>query len=301
MPQADPPTSTAGIGWGADVGISARTRLAAEFTRVSSIQATDIAVDPSDPSNIWIVGPVNATAVNPACGQPYGGPLLKWDWASSAFKPVPGMSAAGMRVTIMPGIHKPWIVDGCGQLCGWSAQGKNLFGPAPQGRRYDVAAANGTVFSGCSFYNPSPPYEGNIAAGCHLSATVGPNGALYTSDAGDVAGTAEGVELLIQGQDVLYRSPTLSQYFRAYRAPDGMLWVLMASAARWCAPTSTPIGPSVARAPCASAAPLALCEGIIVEIRCAVGHLMVLLHAGKQLLESQKSMQPRLSTTAGGT
>lgn len=104
-----PPNNTAGIGRGADVGISTRTRLfgalaapsfvgaswaagmrcrqqlvwmlslhaccwpsrsdccfsnmsspvpfpfAGKFTRVSSIQATDIAVDPTDPANIWCV------------------------------------------------------------------------------------------------------------------------------------------------------------------------------------------------------------------------------------------------------
>jgi len=91
-----------------------------------------------------IVGPVNTSATSPACGKPYGGPLLKWDWGTSSFQPVPGIKADGVRVTIMPETHMPWIVDGCGQLRGWSRTLKNLYGPAPQGKEYDIAAVNGT-------------------------------------------------------------------------------------------------------------------------------------------------------------
>ncbi|PRW58021.1 periplasmic substrate binding [Chlorella sorokiniana] len=217
---SQPPNSTAGIGRGADVGISGRTRLFAKFTCVSSIQAMDIAVDPADPTIIWVVGPEDAASVNPACGKPYGGPLLKWDWASSSFKPTASAKGAGYRVTIMPGVKKPWIVDGCGQLSGWGQGWKRLYGPAPQGQLFDIAAVNGTVFSGCGSYNPST-FEGDIAAGCLLSAAVGPNRELHTSDAGDVAVMADGRELLANGQHVLYKDPALDQFFRAYRAPDG--------------------------------------------------------------------------------
>lgn len=49
-----------------------------------------------------------------------------------------------MRVTVMPGHKKPWIVDGCGQLSGWGLDWKRLYGPAPQGQLYDIAATNGT-------------------------------------------------------------------------------------------------------------------------------------------------------------
>ncbi|KAI7840465.1 hypothetical protein COHA_005767 [Chlorella ohadii] len=219
---SQPPTSTERIGWGADVGISARLRLTAEFTRASFVQATDIAVDPSDPSNVWIVGPVNESAVNPACGKPYGGPLLKWGWATSSFQPVAGIKAAGVRVTIMPETHMPWVVDGCGQLRGWSRSLKNLYGPAPHGQLYDVAAVNATLYSGCSSYNPAT-FQGNIAAGCWppINVAVRPNGALYTSEAGDVAVAANGYELLAAGQDVLYKDPSMDRHFRLFRAPDG--------------------------------------------------------------------------------
>ncbi|KAI7840331.1 hypothetical protein COHA_006113 [Chlorella ohadii] len=237
-----PPNSTDGIGWGADVGSSARVRLQADFTRVALYQATDIAVNPSDPSNIWVVGPVNDSVVNPACGQPYGGPLLKWNWGTTSFKPAAGINAAGVRVTVMPETHRPWIVDGCGQLRGWSSSMKSLYGPTPQGRAYDVAAVNSTVFSGCSFYDPST-FEGGIAAGCSLSVAVGPNGALYASPSGDVAVAAGPYELLAQGQDVLYKDPALGRYFRLYRAPenyqpvriaagtDGAVWLVLALSA----------------------------------------------------------------------
>ena len=87
---------------------------------------------------------MNDSATNPACGRPYGGPLLKWDWVTTSFQPVAGISAAGMCVTVMPETHKPWVVDGCGQLRGWSAQGKRLFGPTPQGELFDITAVNNT-------------------------------------------------------------------------------------------------------------------------------------------------------------
>ena len=98
------------------------------------------------------MGPVNESAVNPACGKPYGGPLLKWGWATSSFQPVAGIKAAGVRVTIMPETHMPWVVDGCGQLRGWSRSLKNLYAPAPQGQLYDVAAVNAT----CKFCGVQP-------------------------------------------------------------------------------------------------------------------------------------------------
>lgn len=193
--------------------------------------------------------------VSPACNRPYGGPLLKWNWATSSFWPVASMAAVGMRVTIMPGVKKPWVVDSCGQLIGWGQGGKRLYGPAPQGQLYDIAAANGTggllcttledrrtaqaacsvgwhgsmgssapadnppysahtlgpaVFSGCSSYTPST-FEGDIAAGCSLSAAVGPGRALYTSDSGDVAVTADGIELLANGQGVIYKDAALER------------------------------------------------------------------------------------------
>lgn len=86
---------------------------------------------------------MNESAINPACGRPYGGPLLKWDWGTSTFQLVAGIKAAGVRVTVMPETHMPWIVDGCGQLRGWSRTLKNLYGPPPQGQVFDVTAANG--------------------------------------------------------------------------------------------------------------------------------------------------------------
>lgn len=91
-----------------------------------------------------IVGPEDTTKINPACGKPYGGQLLKWSWASSAFKPVAGISAYGYRLAIMPETGMPWIVDGCGQLRGWSASKKNLLGPNPKTTTYfDISAAGG--------------------------------------------------------------------------------------------------------------------------------------------------------------
>ncbi len=87
---------------------------------------------------------MNESAANPACGRAYGGPLLKWNWRTISFQPVAGIKAAGVRVTVMPETHRPWIVDGCGQLRGWSSSIKNLFGPAPQGKPFDIAAVNGT-------------------------------------------------------------------------------------------------------------------------------------------------------------
>jgi len=99
-------------------------------------------------NNRRIVGPVNESALSPSCGKPYGGPLLKWTWGTSSFKPVAGVKAAGVRVTVMPETHKPWIVDECGQLRGWSPRLKNIYGPVPHGKTYDVAAWNGTGQAG---------------------------------------------------------------------------------------------------------------------------------------------------------
>ena len=70
--------------------------------------------------------------------------MLRWDWASSSFKAVPGIAGLGYHITIMPDTHMPWIVDGCGQLRGWTASKNNLFGPAGNSGYYDIAAANGT-------------------------------------------------------------------------------------------------------------------------------------------------------------
>ena len=70
--------------------------------------------------------------------------MLRWDWASSSFKAVPGIAGLGYHITIMPDTHMPWIVDGCGQLRGWTASKNNLFGPAGSSGYYDIAAANGT-------------------------------------------------------------------------------------------------------------------------------------------------------------
>lgn len=62
---------------------------------------------------------------------------------------MPGISVSGYRVTVMPETHMPWIVDGCGQLRGWTATMKALFGPAPQTNTFfDIAAINGTGGSG---------------------------------------------------------------------------------------------------------------------------------------------------------
>lgn len=66
------------------------------------------------------------------------------------------------------------------------------------------------VFSGCASYNPST-FEGDIAAGCSLSVAIGPNRTLYSSDAGDVAVTVDGYQLLANGQDVLYKDPKSDQ------------------------------------------------------------------------------------------
>ena len=102
---------------------------------------------PAQRASCRIVGPVNESSINPLCGRPYGGPLLKWDWASSSFQPVPGIKAAGFRVTIMPETHMPWVVDGCGQLRGFTASLKSVYGPAPPSTLatyYDIAAVNGT-------------------------------------------------------------------------------------------------------------------------------------------------------------
>ncbi|PRW20897.1 PAS domain-containing sensor histidine kinase [Chlorella sorokiniana] len=141
----DSTASADGVGWGADIGISNRLRVAVNFTRVSSLVPLDIAVDPSDPTNVWVVGPENKSVTSAACGKPSGGPLLKWDSAASKFAAVPGISAAGYRVAVMPETHMPWIVNGCGQLRGWTASKKSLFGPSPQTNTfYDIAAVNGT-------------------------------------------------------------------------------------------------------------------------------------------------------------
>ena len=151
----------------------------------------DIAVDPSNPSNVWCVGqhkgncfadgiaftlpslwpcqaaqwlrctalashcravgPANYSATSSACGQPFGGPLLKWDYAASRFSSVAGINAAGYRVAVMPETHMPWIVDGCGQLRGWTANKKALFGPTPQTKTFfDIAAVNGSGGLGVS-------------------------------------------------------------------------------------------------------------------------------------------------------
>ncbi len=68
------------------------------------------------------------------------------------------------------------------------------------------------VYSGCSSYNPAT-FQGNIAAGCWppINVAVRPNGALYTSEAGDVAVAADGYELLAAGQDVLYKDPSMDR------------------------------------------------------------------------------------------
>ena len=70
---------------------------------------------------------------------------MRWDWPSSTFKAVAGISGLGYRVAVMPNTHQPWIVDGCGQLRGWTATNKNLYGPTPTTNTYfDIAAINGT-------------------------------------------------------------------------------------------------------------------------------------------------------------
>lgn len=79
-----------------------------------------------------ILGPANETVLNPICDRPLGGPLLKWDWATSSFRHVPGISGAGYRIAIMPETHMPWIVDGCGQLSGWTPSLKRLYAPVPK-------------------------------------------------------------------------------------------------------------------------------------------------------------------------
>ena len=61
---------------------------------------------------------------------------------------MPGIIASGYRVAVMPETHMPWIVDGCGQLRGWTATKKGLFGPSPKTDTFfDIAATNGT--GGC--------------------------------------------------------------------------------------------------------------------------------------------------------
>lgn len=188
-----------------------------------------------------VVGPVNESAINPLCGRPYGGPLLKWDWASSSFLPVPDITAAGFRLTVMPETHMPWVVDGCGQLRGWSASLKSVYGPAPASTLrtyYDIAAVNGTgteprlfcmlscvallrwmpprlphaVYSGCASFNPST-LTGNIAQACTLSVSVGPDKRLRTFATGDVAVTAAGQELVTAAasQQLRYLDAKLSR------------------------------------------------------------------------------------------
>ena len=187
------------------------------------------------------LGPVNESAINPACNKPYGGLLLKWNWGSSSFRPVPGVTGAGYRITIMPETHMPWIVDSCGQLSGWTPSLKRMYGPAPQGRMYDITAVNNTgderlavhiqndellseyrwsvltlpsassrvaVFSGCSSYNLGT-FGGDIAAGCDLSVEVGPNRTLLASDYGDLAVAADGSELVAADQYVFHKHANL--------------------------------------------------------------------------------------------
>ena len=38
--------------------------------------------------------------------------MLRWDWASSSFKAVPGIAGLGYHITIMPDTHMPWIFLG---------------------------------------------------------------------------------------------------------------------------------------------------------------------------------------------
>jgi hypothetical protein len=120
------------------------------FEKVSDVAAVDIAVDPSDPSNVWVIGPIDyqqapCVRFNGARTYPLGGQPLKWD--GSDFKPVAGINLLGYHIAISNTTHYPWITDSCGELKGWSYAGRlrTHFGTTPKkGYVFDIATVNST-------------------------------------------------------------------------------------------------------------------------------------------------------------
>lgn len=72
---------------------------------------------------------------------------MKWDGASS-FVLDSVKQAYGYRLTVMPGIGVPWVVNGCGNLTGFSTiSGKPKLGQTAAGTSsfFDIVAVDGSV------------------------------------------------------------------------------------------------------------------------------------------------------------